>query len=204
MRHFYDTQLQKWTINLTWDIAEDIFKRVERPDSTKKHPKHFDLFNLTDQDQADCFVTHDHTGRFSIKKGKCLVNMLYVICEEQCKERNISDLDFAKVVSGVPFGHAMEALMEEIGNFIPDPVRRTMFQNLLSLADGGQLAVLSEAAQLLTEKVTALHATTTQMLKDQIEPEWEKAMKQMEDAVAASGTTNSSNTVEDSESIQEN
>ena len=195
MRFFYDNEHQKWAINLTWDIAEEIYKRVERPDSTPESTKTFDLFNITDKDQIDCFNTHDmYTGRFDLKKGKCLINMLYVICEEQCIERGVSDVQFGQMLQGSPFSNAINALMEEIKNFIQDPVRKTMFQNLLSLADGGQLAVLSEASQILDEKTTALRANATQMLKNQIEPVWTQVMQEMENAVAAPGMTNSSNT----------
>jgi hypothetical protein len=118
--------------------------------------------------------------------------MLYVICEEQCKERDVSPEEFGKMMAGTLYGDAIKVLMEEIGNFIPDPVRKTMFQSLLSLADGGQSAALLEASQILAEKATALRAKTTQMLNDQIDPVWTKAMEDLEKAVVESGTTSAS------------
>jgi len=197
MTQFYDNQDRKWMLNLNWDIAEDIKKRVERPDSTPEKPQYFDLFNLTDKDQADCFVLNDPmTGRFNIEKGRAIVRMLYVICEEQCKEREISPEEFGKMLMGTPFSAAREAFMEELGNFIPDPVRKEMFQNILSLADGSQLVALSEGSRILGEKSTALRAQIIRTLNERIDPVWTEVMEKLEKAAEEAGTTSASKSAE--------
>ena len=159
MRSFLDENGQEWVIHLTWDKAEQIASRVERPDSTPKDKKYFDLLNPTDKEQIEAFMTRDpYTGRFNLQNARHLVRLLYVLCEEQCKERKMKPEDFGALMQSASFGAAMEAFMEEFGNFIQDPEEREMFKTLMFLAGGGQSAVLSEATQTLTQKKTALGA----------------------------------------------
>jgi len=188
MRTFTDTNGQDWTISLTWDKAEQIAARVERPDSTKKDRKTFDLLNSTDKEQVDAFVLNDpYTGRFDLQKARCIVAMLYVLCEEQCKERKISPEDFALMMQA-SFGDAFKAFMEEYGNFIPCPDRKEMFQNLMFLAENGQSAALSEVNQTLRQQRTALGAAITQRAAREMAP----AVEMVEKAVAGLGMTASS------------
>ena len=53
MRIFYDENHQQWKLHLTWDKAEQIAARCERPDSAPEDRKYFDLFNLTNKEQIE-------------------------------------------------------------------------------------------------------------------------------------------------------
>ena len=46
MRTFLDDNNQKWDINLTWDKAEQIAIRCERPDSTPEERKTLPMKNI--------------------------------------------------------------------------------------------------------------------------------------------------------------
>jgi len=206
MRTFFDDENREWRLHLTWAKAEEIYQPCERPDSTPQARKTFDLFNLTDKEQIEYFVTHDPvTGRFNLKNGERLVNILYVLCEQQCAERGISDREFGEMLMSSMFSRAWEAMQEELGNFIQDPTRREIFQTLMYLAEGNQRAALSAANQTLTKAKTALDALMLQRTTEAGEL-MEKAIRQatetLEKAAEESTMTNSSNSAESSESSQ--
>ena len=193
MRTFLDEQNQKWELNLTWDVAEQINSRVERHNSTPENPKYFDLLNLSDHEQAECFVLFDPlTGRFDLEKARCLVRILYILCEEQCDSRNISPEEFAALVQGGTFSRAKKALEEEIVNFIPDEDQKKMYQNLLCLADGNRSTALSEMNQILTEKLAALTALQTQNAQGVLSEMFATVEKEIAKAAEGFGTTSSS------------
>jgi hypothetical protein len=179
MKVFLDDDNREWKLHLTWDNAEQIYTRCERPDSTPEERKTFDLFNITNKEQVEAFVVYDpHTGRFNVQHGRYIVNILYLLCEEQCKERNISDLDFGNMMMSSLFSRAYEALMGEIENFIPSPEQKTAFQNLLYLAGGTQQTALSELNQILTKARTAVDAQINQKAAEAADM-METAMKNM-------------------------
>jgi len=200
MRTFYDENHQQWKLHLTWDKAEQIAARCERPDSTPENRKTFDLFNLTNKEQIESLLLEDpYTGRFNVNNGRCLVNVMYVLCEEQCKEREMTDVQFGEMLMSSTFALARQAFMEELVNFIPDSERRTLFQNMLYLAAGNQSVALSEANRILAEKRTALNALTTQTIGDNMEKAMAPAIEAFTKAVGEFGTTNSSKSAEPSE-----
>ena len=158
-------------LHLTWDKSEQIAARVERPDSTPKDKKYFDLLNPADAEQVATFILRDpHTGRFNLQNARHLIRLFYVLCEEQCKERGMTPEDFGALMTSASFGAAMEAFMEEFGNFIQDPEEKETFKTLMYLADGGRSAVSSEANRALTQKKTALGALITQKIAAEMEP----------------------------------
>ena len=63
-----------------------------------------------------------------------LVNILYLLCEEQAKERNISDKDFGRLLAGDVLGEATRALEVANVNFFP-PKRRSVLQRLQEKID---------------------------------------------------------------------
>ena len=193
MRYFYDDDHRKWSISITWKKAQDIFNRCERPDSTPQNRKTYDLFNMTDKDQVEWFNLYDpHTGRFNETNAGHLINILYVLCEEQCKEREMTDVEFGEMMMSAVFGRAWMELKEELANFILDPEQRKMFQNLLSLAEGNRSVVSREANLILAEKVTALTAQTIQMLRDKIDPAFDAITTDLAKAAEEKSTTPSS------------
>jgi hypothetical protein len=114
MRTFYGNGglNDKWTLNLTWAKAKKIADICERPDSTKENRKTYNLFNMTDMEQAACFSLYDpQTGDFKLNHAEHLVNVFYVLCEEQCKEREMTDVQFGEMMASSVFGDAHRALM---------------------------------------------------------------------------------------------
>jgi len=194
MKKFFDDDNREWTLNLTWAKAEEIYQRCQRPDSTPQERKTFDLFNLTDKEQIEAFVLTDpYTGRFNVQNARYIINMIYVLCEQQCADRGITDIQFGEMLMGSLFSRACAAFMEELGNFIQDPERKEMFQNLLYLAGGNQAVVLSEANRILTEKRTALDAQMHQMIGEQMDKAWKETESALAKAAEGSGMTLSSN-----------
>lgn len=191
MRIFYGNNHEKWNLNLTWAKAEKIAEVCERPDSTPEKRKTYDLFNMTDTEQAACFNLYDPTtGRLILKHMEHLVNVIYILCEEQCVERGISDKEFGEMMGSGLFGNAYAALMEEVVNFIPDSERREMFRMLLILADGKQAGVLRNLNQTLTQELTAMDAQITQITDVKLG----KAFEQMKEALAKVAEENTTTT----------
>jgi DNA-binding transcriptional MerR regulator len=181
MKIFLDDENREWKLNLTWAKAEEIAQRCERPDSTPEKRTTFDLFNITDKEQIESFTFHDmYTGRFNVHIARCLVNILYVLCEQQCAERSVTDVQFGEMMGSGLFSRAWEAFMEELGNFIQDPEQMTMFQSLLYLAEGTRRTALQEVNQTLAQQKTALDVHVRQMITERVE----KMQKEIETKLA--------------------
>lgn len=50
-----------------------------------------------------------------------LVDVLYVLCMDDCKAQGVSDEDFGRGMAGDAIRHAGEAFVEELINFSPEP-----------------------------------------------------------------------------------
>jgi hypothetical protein len=83
-----------------------------------------------------------------------LVDTLYVICRDQCKERQISDADFGGLFEGDVLEAAANALLEAVLNFFP-----TSRQKILraTLTKSNELAEQMQAKAL--EQIARLSAT---------------------------------------------
>jgi hypothetical protein len=174
MQTFTDNQGTTWNFHLTWGKAEKIHLLCERPSSTPENRKTYDLFNLNDlvdRSQIDDLQIDDPlTGRFLLENAKCLINVFYVICEEQCTERGISGEQFgAMLTSPAVFHKANNAFREELVNFIPNPEHQGIFKKMLSLVDERRTLALSETNRILDEKIAVLDAKTTQILQTQMD-----------------------------------
>ena len=199
MRTFIDEQLRTWKLNLTWDKADEIAARCERPDSTPEHRKTFDLFNMTDKEQTEYFDFLDPaTGRFNRKNAAALAYMIYVLCEGQCQERGVSAEEFCGMMQTGIFGRAMDALIEELVNFIPDQESKKMFQTMLSLVGGSRKAASSKVTQNLIEKQTVIDAQITQILDEEIDKAFSPMTQALAKVAEEFGTTNSSKSAESS------
>ena len=133
------------------------------------------------------------TGRFLLDHAKPIVNALYVLCEEQCRERGMSDSEFGAMMADATFSSAHQALLEELENFIQQPERRAMFRKMLTLAGGVQAAVLSETNRILDEKLVAMDAQIAKIVKEKIEPIWAKLERELTKAGEVSSTITSLN-----------
>lgn len=62
-----------------------------------------------------------------------LVNVLYSLCQDQVKEKNLSDFDFGCRFDGAAIENASDALMEEIINFSP-PMRKKALTKIYQMS----------------------------------------------------------------------
>lgn len=60
-----------------------------------------------------------------------LVDTLWLVCEEQIKERGLDEVGFAKSLYGDTLMGASEALVEGVCDFFPDPKRRAGIRLML-------------------------------------------------------------------------
>ncbi len=60
-----------------------------------------------------------------------LVDVIYLVCEGQAKERNITDEQFGRRLAGDPISEATDAFMEALIRFTPSP-RRTILATVWS------------------------------------------------------------------------
>lgn len=89
---FTDSSGTEWIINLNVGILEDLIERVQVDlDTMMKKPAML----------ADLVLAN----------AKGFVNMMYVLCEEQCKEREISDRQFGHKFDRVTLDAAADAFM---------------------------------------------------------------------------------------------
>lgn len=61
-----------------------------------------------------------------------LCDVLYVICKPEADRQKVSDEDFGRAMAGDAIEHATGALLEELGNFTPNPRDRARVQRILA------------------------------------------------------------------------
>lgn len=62
------------------------------------------------------------------------VDMLFVLCREQCNSRQLSDEDFARRLGGDALDNAAQAFVAEYADFFPDPRVRAGLHKVFSLS----------------------------------------------------------------------
>ncbi len=77
-----------------------------------------------------------------------LCNVLFVICEDQTKERDVSDEDFGRLLAGDVIANAATALEEAVTDFFPQQ-KRSLLQRLRKKVD----QVKSAGIKLVSEKL---------------------------------------------------
>ena len=97
--------------DFSWEIEVNI-------SALKKVKSYLDL-NL-----LDIFKQNPETQKFELlekisEDPILLVDLLFVLCEKQVKERNMNAEDFANVFSGEVIENAVNALLYEIIDFFP-------------------------------------------------------------------------------------
>lgn len=128
MSSFTDESDRKWVLRV--DVAA--IKSVR--DALK--------FNLGDLGEtADNFLR--------LADDPCLLcDVLYLLCEDQAKERNISDTDFGRLLAGDVIFNATVALEEAITDFFPQ-AKRSLLQRLRKKTD----RVQTMGINLVSEKL---------------------------------------------------
>ena len=79
-----------------------------------------------------------------------LVDLLYVLCEQQAKETVISDVQFGEGMVGDCIDAAANALLEAVADFFPQAKRMTL-RKLLTKSQGIAAKMLTAADQALDQ-----------------------------------------------------
>jgi hypothetical protein len=72
-----------------------------------------------------------------------LVSVLYSLCQDQVKERNLTPDDFARRFAGDITHKAYAALVEALLAFFRKPIQREMLQTVLRVMEQGQTMLLA-------------------------------------------------------------
>lgn len=108
--------------------------------------------------KVDLFALYQSEAQRVFADPCLLVDVLYVLCQEQCKQRGISDEQFGEGLLGDAIEHASSALLEEVADFFPSSRREILRQ---TLRKSEQIAEqMTQRAQNAIEK---LDATCLQM-----------------------------------------
>lgn len=78
-----------------------------------------------------------------------LVDVLFVLCQDEAQARNVSDEDFGRAMFGDAIHHAAEAFLEELIDFFPDPRGRQSLHTILTEARNVRHRMLDRAEQML-------------------------------------------------------
>ena len=144
MRVFKDKKDNTWEIEITISAL----KRVK---------------SYLDLNLLDIFKQNQETQKFELlekisEDPVLLVDLLFVLCEKQVKERNMSTEDFANVFSGEVIENAVNALLYEIIDFFPE-TKKAVLKKILDTGKKMQ----GEAEKLILEKLD--NVNLEQMLK---------------------------------------
>lgn len=83
-----------------------------------------------------------------------LVDVLYVLCQEQAVEKGLTDEDFGRAMAGDTLEQATDAFVEELIDFFPDARVRAGLRKMLSTARQVKDKLLQRVAKE-TEKLDA-------------------------------------------------
>lgn len=137
MRTFQDKIGRSWTISINVSVMKrvralcgiDLFNIVEIDD--KQNPK-ADLLERLSSDPI------------------LLVDVIFAVCKEEADERNVTDEDFGRSMSGDSIDAATDALLDEIVDFFPT-AKRQVLQNLLTATRRFRAATEKQLNTLLAD-----------------------------------------------------
>ena len=134
MRVFKDKKDNTWEIEITISAL----KRVK---------------SYLDLNLLDIFKQNPETQKFELlekisEDPVLLVDLLFVLCEKQVKERNMNAEDFANVFSGEVIENAVNVLLYEIIDFFPE-TKKAVLKKILDTGKKMQ----GEAEKLILEKL---------------------------------------------------
>lgn len=99
-----------------------------------------------------------------------LVDVLYVLCRNQCEVANITDRQFGESLVGDPIEAAAKALVEAIADFFPKE-RRDLFKDLIKKTADVDAKLLADARTILDDPKTteALEQAFRKRMKSQLD-----------------------------------
>lgn len=137
MAVFLDDKGREWTLRFDHALMLSIRKRLG-----------VDLHNMTEQAKALDRMADD---------AALFVNMLYMLCEEQCQQQGITDEDFGRgLAEGETTARAILAIQEAILSFTT-PQRREIARKMI----GATLGARQRAEEMVGNLVTKALAETT-------------------------------------------
>ncbi len=110
-----------------------------------------------------------------------LVDLLWVLCEKQAQERNITDEQFGGGLAGDSIEAATTALLEAVADFFPGP-RRSLFKKVIS-----KTATIEQTASKLA--IAKLEDPRLQeAIETRLNEDFEAALKQLSSATSSPGS----------------
>ena len=146
MHKFTDEAGQDWDIVLDVGIIEDISDELS-----------IDLFEPIGADNEEDQVI-SKLAPISGENIRRFANLLFLICEDQCKDREINSKQFGKVLRSVTFKAASEAFYLEWMDFFQSLGRTDLIEAIKKVEE-----VIQEGLQEVTERIK--NATKEEMLK---------------------------------------
>jgi hypothetical protein len=132
MHTFTDNQDRSWTIR----VDVNAIKRVRKILS-------LDLNRLMHDKELLIEIAQDTV---------LLVDLLYVLVEDQCKAKNVTDTDFGSALVGDAIDAASEALLKAIIDFFPMR-RRKALQAALEAANKGQKLAMDKLDEAISKGI---------------------------------------------------
>ncbi len=77
------------------------------------------------------------------------IDVLYCLCREEAEARNVSDEDFGRAMFGDAIHQAMDAFVEELIDFFPDPKVRHSLRKIIGEARKVRSRMMDRAEQVL-------------------------------------------------------
>ncbi len=118
----------------TWDIVLNV--------SQLKNIKSILGFDILAEDENKILSLYNDIMMFC--------DVLFVICKKQANERNITDEKFGELLVGDVISLAIDAFMEELSDFFPNPRRREILKKFLADMKGLESLSLERANQDLS------------------------------------------------------
>ncbi|HUW99871.1 MAG TPA: hypothetical protein VMY35_02750 [Phycisphaerae bacterium] len=145
MGSFRDSERREWQVRIDVNVIRDV--RGEQQ------------INLLDLPESGFALLTRLTTDLVL-----LVDILYVVCRRQARERSISDEDFGRAMRGDCLLPAAEVLFREVIDFFPDARRRALLTKVLEAGLALGEILMNRAAQQtarldeldLEEEATAL------------------------------------------------
>ena len=78
-----------------------------------------------------------------------VVDVLYCLCKEEADAKNVSDEDFGRAMFGDALHRAIDAFLEELVDFFPDPRARSNLRKLLAEGKKVRDRMMDRAEQVL-------------------------------------------------------
>ena len=161
MPTFQDNASRTWSVNFTVDDVKRMRQDMD-----------FDLLEIFAGGQTTESLIMRLRG-----DPVLLVDLLYVVCQEQANNNNVSDEDFGRAMAGDAILHATNAFLEAAVNFSPSPRDRARMTAAMEVVNRWE----EKANDVLDQSLNTLEAALELRLK--------RLTPSFGDALGSSGST---------------